>query len=65
MENSNEKSEKEEKLAYQVDEFCRAVGIGRTSVYELIKENKLKTVMIAGRRVIPASEALRIVTEGA
>jgi len=29
------------------------LGIGRTAIYELIKEGKLKTVMIGRRRLVP------------
>jgi excisionase family DNA binding protein len=46
--------------AYRVNDFCRLYGIGRTGVYRLIKEGKLPSVVVAGRRVIPtdAAEAL-------
>ncbi len=30
------------------------LGIGRTAIYELVKEGKLKTVTIGRRRLIPA-----------
>ncbi len=41
-----------QKLAYQIDEAARACGIGRTSLYELIGEGKLKAIRAAGRRLI-------------
>jgi hypothetical protein len=46
--------------AYRVNDFCRLYGIGRSGVYKLLKEGKLPSVIIAGRRVIPrdAAEAL-------
>ena len=47
-------------LAYSVNGFCAKVPIGRTSVYELIKQGKLKSVVVAGRRLIPATEAQRL-----
>jgi len=49
-----------DKRAFRVDEFCEAYGIGRSGVYKLLKEGKLPSVVIAGRRVIPkdAAEAL-------
>jgi excisionase family DNA binding protein len=50
-------------VAYRVEDFCRAYGIGRSTVYELIKEKELKSAVIAGRRVIPASEGDRLLTE--
>ena len=50
----------EKPRAYRVNEFCRAYGVGRSTVYKLIKEEKLPSVLIGGRRVIPtdAGEAL-------
>ena len=51
-------------LAYRVKHFCRAVGLGKTKFYELVREGKLKTVVIGGRRLIPADEAQRLIREG-
>ncbi len=54
----------ERPLAFRVDDFCRKIGIGRTTFYELIKEKKIKTVIIGGRRLVPATEADRLLSEG-
>ncbi len=51
------------KLAYRIDEACRELGIGRTSLYELMKQNKLKSAVVAGRRVIPGAELERLLLE--
>ncbi len=48
------------KLAYRVDEACHALGIGRTSLYELVKTGELKLVKIAGRTLVPRSELERL-----
>jgi excisionase family DNA binding protein len=53
------------RIGYRVNDFCAVTGIGRTSLYELIRDGKIKTVRIAGRRIIPASEAERLLKEGA
>ena len=53
------------KLAWRVSPFCKAIGISRTSFYELVKQNKIKTVVIAGRRLVPDSEARRLLSEAA
>jgi hypothetical protein len=53
------------KLAWRVNQFCDAIGISRTSFYELVKQNKIKTVVIAGRRLVPDSEAQRLLSEAA
>jgi excisionase family DNA binding protein len=46
--------------AYHVNDFCQRYGVGRSGVYKLLKEGKLPSVVVAGRRLIPhdAAEAL-------
>lgn len=51
--------------AYQVQAATRRLGISRTTLYQLMAAGKLRSVKIAGRRVIPASEVRRLVAEGA
>lgn len=48
------------KFAYRVDEACHALGIGRTSLYELVKSGELKLIKIAGRTLVPHSELERL-----
>jgi len=50
-------------LALNVDSFARAMNIGRTSVYAMIKSGQIKSVRIAGRRLIPFSETDRLLSE--
>ncbi len=45
-----------EKLAFTIAEACTAIGIGRTSIYELIAAGKLKSIQAAGRRLIRRSD---------
>ena len=49
-----------EPLAYRVNEFCRVVGLGRTTVYALIAEGRLATVKVGNRRLIPRQAALAL-----
>lgn len=51
-------------LAFRVQPFCKSIGIGRTKFYELVRDGKIKTVVIGGRRLVPADEAQRLVREG-
>lgn len=51
-------------LAYRVEHFCKAIGLGKTKFYELVRDGKIKTVVVGGRRLIPADEAHRLVREG-
>lgn len=41
-----------EKLAFTINQVCATTGVGRTSVYEDIRAGKLKSVMVAGRRLV-------------
>ena len=51
-------------LAYRVKAFCACLGLGRTKFYELVRDGKIKTVVIGGRRLVPADEARHLVREG-
>lgn len=48
-------------FAYDVNDFALAVGIGRTKIYEMIKDGRLKAGWLEGKRIIPATEAKRII----
>lgn len=52
---------KSERFAYPVNDACHALGIGRTSLYELVKAGELKILRIAGRTLVPRSEIERLV----
>jgi len=53
--------EKLEPRALRVPDFLRSYGIGRTKLYELIKNGEIKTILIGKRRLIPRDEAERII----
>ena len=50
--------------AYRVNEYCDAFRVSRATVYQLIKKGKLRTVRVAGRRLISVEEAERLLREG-
>ena len=43
--------------AYRIKDFCQAFGLSRSTVYNLMTAGKLHTVLVAGRRLIPADAA--------
>jgi excisionase family DNA binding protein len=47
------------KLAFRIDEFCRAFGVGRSKFYELVARREIKPVKSAKQTLIPVSEAER------
>ena len=49
-----------ERFAYPVNDACHALGIKRTSLYELAKTGQLKFIKIAGRTLVPRSELERL-----
>jgi len=51
-------------LAYRVNDASRVSGLGGSTIYKLIGEGKLCSVLVAGRRLIPA-DALRNLLRGA
>ena len=50
-------------LAYRINDFAKAVGIGRTTIYKLIAEGKVRPIKIGGRVLIPAPEIARLLRE--
>jgi excisionase family DNA binding protein len=50
-------------LAYGIEDAVKASGLSRSTLYDLIGEGKLRSVKVAGRRLIPA-EALRQLLQG-
>jgi len=43
-------------VSYCVEDAAKALGIGRTFVFHLIKEGKLKAVHIGRRTLVPVAE---------
>lgn len=49
-----------EPMAYRIADACHVLGIGRTSVYDLIKSGEIRVIKIAGRTLVPRSELERL-----
>jgi excisionase family DNA binding protein len=47
-----------------VADTCRILGLGRTKVYELIRDRKLKAVAIGRRRLVVYSSIEALIDEG-
>ena len=50
--------------ARRINDACRALGIGRTTIYKLRAENKIKFIYILGCARVPESEIERLASEG-
>lgn len=46
-------------LAYRIDEFCKAYGLGRSLVYEELRAGKLQARKVGGRTLIFKADADR------
>lgn len=49
-----------ERRGYSPVEAARIVGCGRTKMYDLIKEGRIRVVKIGARTIIPKSEIDRL-----
>ena len=45
-----------QKLSYNVAEVCKATGLGRSTIFELIGRGELPSFMCCGRRLVLADE---------
>lgn len=50
--------------ALSIPEFCRAIGISRSSAYLLVNAGTLRTIRLGGRRLVPVSEIDRLLEGG-
>lgn len=48
------------RLAYSIDEACRLLSIGRTSLYDMAKKDEIQFLRIGGRTLVPRSEPERL-----
>jgi hypothetical protein len=53
-----------EKLSYTIDELRAVSGLGRTSIYKLIKTGRLKLIKIGRRSLIAGPSARRLLSDG-
>jgi excisionase family DNA binding protein len=50
------------RISYGVEEAAEAIGLGRSTLYELMRKGTLRFVKVGTRRLIPA-DALRALLE--
>jgi hypothetical protein len=52
-----------ERRALRMNDFCRAYGISRATAYKLMRTGRLRTVLVAGRRLVPVDAAEALISE--
>ena len=52
-----------EPLLISIDQTKAAIGLGRTTIYELIHEGKLEVVKIKGRTMVKYSSIQRLIAD--
>lgn len=45
-----------DRLTHSIDEAAHALGVGRSLIFTLLKEGKLKSIRVGKRRLIPTTE---------
>jgi excisionase family DNA binding protein len=55
-------TDKQTRLLVSVHEACSALGIGRTTFYRLVREERVRLVRIGARSLVPISELERLAT---
>jgi excisionase family DNA binding protein len=50
-------------LAVSIDEAARRLSVGRTLLYDLIRQGRMRAVKLGVRTVIPVTEIARILGE--
>lgn len=53
----------EQAVARSVESAAKAIGVGRTTLYELIASGAIRTFKVGARTLIPESELHRFVAE--
>ena len=53
------------KKLISIEEACQILGVGRTSVYRLISDNKLQTLHIGRRHLVVMESIDRLLKEAA
>lgn len=48
-------------LGYSIDDASQLVGVGRTTIYALAKENRLEIVKLRGRSIVTAKSLHKLV----
>lgn len=53
------------RMAYSITEARTALGIGQSTIYQLIAAGKLRTVKVGGRRLVPSEALAELLAGGA
>lgn len=52
-----------EKLTFSIDEAARLIGVGRSLMYQLARENKIPAIRLGNRIVIPKERFIAFINE--
>jgi excisionase family DNA binding protein len=53
-----------DRAAWSINDGARRIGVGRTTIYKLAAEGKIRLVKVAGRTLIPDEELVRLIKGG-
>jgi excisionase family DNA binding protein len=52
----------EDRRAFTVKEFCNAYRVSRSLAYKLMADQKLRSVLVGGKRLIPVEAAAELMS---
>ncbi len=61
--NQNDPVDRSEKLAYTVVEAASALGVGRSTLFDMIRTGELQARKLRGRTVVTRAELVRILSD--
>jgi excisionase family DNA binding protein len=53
-----------DRAAWSIKDGAHRIGVGRTTIYKLAAQGKIRLVKVAGRTLIPDGEIVRLVDRG-
>jgi excisionase family DNA binding protein len=61
---SDSKKQIEKPLTVSIEEACRLIGVGRTTMWQLIKSRRVATVSVGRRRLVIYASLEALCSEG-
>jgi len=54
-----------DRAAWSIKDGAHRIGVGRSTIYKLASEGKIRLIKVAGRTLIPDAEIVRLINGGA
>ena len=54
-----------DRAAWSIKDGAHRIGVGRSTIYKLASEGKIRLIKVGGRTLIPDAEIIRLINGGA